>query len=110
MKKKKVENGDSPATQDDLSNLAGEMTLRFKEVNGEMNRRFDEVNSEMNRRFDEAYEVMATKDDIKRLETRIEQGQERLMSVLESIEAHFEDHRNLPERVARLERSEFGRK
>lgn len=98
MKRKRENiNGDSPATQSDLSSLAGEMT----------------------RRFDEVYEQMATKGDIARLErgqenmkddiARLERGQQAMLAVLESIDAHFEDHRNVPERVARLERSEFGR-
>lgn len=109
---RKKENGDSPATQHDLAILAGEMTRRFDVLeSGQDSMRADIA------RLESGQESM--REDIARLErgqeslradiARLERGQQAMLGVLQSIDEHFRDHRNLPERVARLERSEFGR-
>lgn len=101
---KKRHNGDGPATHHDMSNLAGEMTRRFDEMEG----RFDGLEV----RVGGIENIMATKDDMVRLEegqesmketiARLERGQQAMLGVLQSIDEHFRDHRNVPERAARF--------
>ena len=77
-----------------------DVDMAVDELAAVVKNQFDRVDQ----RFDDLEARMATKDDI----VRLERGQQAMLGVLEKIDAHFEDHRNLPERVARLERSEFG--
>jgi len=44
---------------------------------------------------------MATKDDLKAFATK--ESQERILSIVESIDDHFQEHRNLPRKVEELE-------
>lgn len=95
---RKKENGDNPATQHDLAILAGEMTRRFDVIEqGQVSMTADIA------RLEQGQASMTA--DI----ARLDRGQQAMLGVLQSIDEHFRDHRNLPERVARLERSEFGR-
>ena len=92
MKEARPQNEDSPATQSDLSTVAGEMTRRFDDVE----RRF--TSSEL--RFD-------------RLDERLDGLESQIGNVLkivESIDATLRDMKTVPARVDRLERSVFPRR
>ena len=81
-------NGNTPATQEDLSHLAGEMTRRFDENEYRFNA--------LEQRFDN-------------LEKRLDSQFSNVFKLLESIDESLRELKTLPQRVDRLERSVFRR-
>jgi septal ring factor EnvC (AmiA/AmiB activator) len=94
----KTPNNDPPATQADLSLLAGEMT-----------RRFDDAQHDVAQVRDEVKHIRQSVETVNTRIHRLEQGQQTLLEVVQSIDERLKQSRRLPERVARLERTVFPR-
>jgi hypothetical protein len=83
--KKKI-NGDGAVTQEDLALLGGQLTTQLNEFKHDVNSGF----SKLNKRVD-----------------RVESGMKEILQVVKSIDVQLKEHKTLPARVARLERSVF---
>jgi archaellum component FlaC len=86
MPRAKKKNGDTPATQHDLSVLAGEMSMRFDRVDERM----------------DSFEIRMDKSE-QRMD-RLEKGLAAILEVLSSIDIQLRELKTLPDRVRRLER------
>ena len=85
----KKPNGDEPATQHDLSVLAGEMT-----------RRFDSMQTD----------IAGLKTDVATLKTDVtslKSGQQAILNVVQSIDQQLEEWKHIPKKVERLHKHVF---
>lgn len=100
MPRAKKKNGNTPATQHDLSVLAGEVSLRFDSVDERMDR-FEHRMDKFEQRMDKL-EVRMEKFEIRM--DRLEKGLSAILDVLTSIDVQLRELKTLPDRVRRLER------
>lgn len=89
--KSKKTNGDSPAAQHDLSLLGGQLTKRIDDVTERLDVVVDRLDVVVNR-LDNIEQKMVTKDDI-----------QHILTIVESIDEHFKEYKDLPRKVERLE-------
>lgn len=91
-------NGDAPATQHDLSILAGEMTHRFEKV--------DERFEGIERRLDTMDERLVNVED--RL-VNVERQVGNVLTLVQSIDGQLKEWRDIPAKVERLHQTVFPR-
>lgn len=104
MSKSKKVNGNSPATQRDLALLGGQLTDRIDGVSERVDTVTDQLNV-VTKRLDGIEQKMVTKDDAKNFATK--DDIQRILTVVESIDGHFKAHKNLPEKIEKLELDMF---
>ena len=90
-----ISNGNAPATQHDLSVLAGHVTGRLDIIESRMVAQFGQVNE----RF----------DDLEDLVTKSLRVQESLLTTINSIDGRLREITDHEERLQRLERATFDR-
>ncbi len=88
-------NSAKPATKADVAKVSDDVDkLAIATKNT-----FDRIEAKMATKDD--LKAFATKDDLKAFATK--ESQERILSIVESIDQHFKEHRDIPRRVEQLE-------
>ncbi len=95
MSKKEKLNGNKPATQADLSTLAGEMTRRLGSIEDKMATK-DALNAVAN-------DLTSLKSDVKSLKS----GQAAILNVVQSVDQQLQEWKPIPAKVDRLHKRVF---
>jgi hypothetical protein len=94
-------NSSEPATQEDLALWGGQITDHVMSVKEEVTGHILLVKEELIIRIGQVKDELTTRID------KVEQGQERILEIVQSIDAHVKELRDLPRRMEKVEADVF---
>ncbi len=111
ISKKQTFNGNTPANQDDLATLAGEVTMRLDRIEQNMatkddisrlEARIDRLDSRLDGIENRMVGVKALIDGLDSRMDSLERGQSALLKTMTSIDQQLKEWQHIPAKVERL--------